>query len=148
MSETFETPQDAEDTFYDAFEEGNLDKMMTAWAASEEIVCIQPLREQVQGQGAVRRSWQELFASGANVEIEIHHKQWIETCEFAIHIVHEQLVFNADRAHLPAPLIATNVYRKIGPGWRLILHHVSPPPPPMPPNSQGMGPGIGPPARF
>lgn len=142
MSETFETAQDAEDTFYDAFEEGDLDKMMTAWADSDDIVCIQPLQVQVQGQRAVRRSWQEVFAAGANVEIEIHHKQWLETSELAIHIVHEQLVFNANRSHLPPPLIATNVYQRFGAGWRLILHHASPPPPPMPP--QGMGPGIGP----
>ena len=144
MPETFNTAQDAEDAFYDALEEGDLDKMMGAWAESEDIVCIQPLREQVQGRRDVRQSWQEVFALGANIEIEIHHKQWIETPEMAIHIVHEQLVFNGDRMRLPPPLIATNIYLKEEPGWRLVLHHASPPPPPMPPNQQGMDPGMGP----
>ncbi len=147
MAETFETAQDAEDTFYDALEEGDLDKMMKAWADSEEIVCIQPLREQVQGRREVRQSWQEVFASGANIEIEIHHKQWVEAPEVAIHIVHEQLVFNGDRMRLPPPLIATNVYLKNELGWRMVLHHASPPPPPMPPNQLDMGPGMGPPAK-
>jgi ketosteroid isomerase-like protein len=147
MAATFDSAQDAEDTFYDALEEGDLDKMMKAWADSEEIVCIQPLREQVQGRKAVRQSWQEVFASGANIEIEIHHKQWIETPEMAIHIVHEQLVFNGDRMRLPPPLMATNVYLKNELSWHLLLHHASPPHPPIPPNQQGMGPGIGPPSN-
>ena len=139
MSEPFNTAQDAEDTFYDAFEEGDLDKMMAAWANSEEITCIQPLSEQVQGQRAVRQSWEKVFATGAKVEIEIHHKQWIETSEMAIHIVHEQLVFNGDRSRLPPPLIATNVYIKNDLGWHMVLHHASPPPPPMPLNQRSMG---------
>ena len=142
MAETFETAQDTEDNFYDAFEEADVDKMMEAWAENEEIVCIQPLREQVRGRMAVRQSWQEVFASGANIEIEVHHKQWIEAPEVAIHIVHEQLVFNGDRTRLPPPLIATNVYLKDELGWRLVLHHASPPPPPMPSNQQGTSPGI------
>ncbi len=148
MSETYETAQDAEDAFYDAFEEADLDKMMEVWSNSEEIVCIQPLREQVQGRTAVRQSWREVFATGVNFEIEIYHKQWIETPGAAIHIVHEQLVLNGDRTRLPPPLVATNVYLKDEQGWHLVLHHASPPPPPMPANQQGMGPGIKLPPNF
>jgi ketosteroid isomerase-like protein len=145
MSTAFETAQDTEDSFYDAFEEADLEKMMSAWDDTQDIACIQPMREAVQGQAAVRESWAELFRSGTDVEIEIHHQHWIETGETAIHIVHEQLILNADRQRKPPPLIATNVYRKGPDGWRMVLHHASPPPPPRMPPVPGMGPGMGPP---
>ncbi|MCP4409320.1 MAG: nuclear transport factor 2 family protein [Gammaproteobacteria bacterium] len=144
MAKLFETAQDAEDAFYDAFEENNLDKMMSAWASENDIACIQPMREQVRGRAAVRSSWEEVFSFGAEMEIEIHHQQWIEMIDVAIHIVHEQLTFKANPTQKPPPLIATNVYRQAGQGWHMVLHHTSPPPPP----PQEAGPGMGVPPRF
>lgn len=144
MAELFETAQDAEDAFYDAFEENDLDKMMNAWDSEDDIACIQPMREQVQGRAAVRSSWEEVFSFGAEMEIEIHHQQWIEMNDVAIHIVHEQLTFKANPTQKPPPLIATNVYRRAGQGWNMVLHHTSLPPPP----PQEAGPGMGVPPRL
>ncbi len=132
----YETPQDAEDAFYDAFEEGDLDRMMAAWSPASDIVCIQPLRDPAVGPDAVRASWNEVFATGNRVEIEILHRHWIEQNDMAVHIVKERLTIDGNVARRPPPLVATNVYRREEDGWRLILHHVSPPPPP---------PGMGPP---
>lgn len=149
MIDTFETAQDAEDVFYDAFEETDLEKMMSAWSNGDDIVCIQPLRKQVQGRAAVIESWKEVFAIDAHVEIEVHHQHWIEIDDIAIHIVHEQLIFNGDRKQMPPVFIATNVYRRGDDGWRIVLHHASPPPPPpMPQVPPGMAPGMGPPPGF
>lgn len=148
MAEPFETAQDAEDAFYDAFEESDLDKMMGAWASGDDIACIHPMREQVQGRAAVRNSWEEVFSFGAEIEIEIHHQQWIEIIDVAIHLVHEQLTFKANPLQKPPPLIATNVYHRADQGWHMVLHHTSPPPPPMPPSPQEAGPGIGVPPRI
>lgn len=134
MAELFETAQDAEDTFYDAFEENDLDKMMGAWASGDNIACIHPMREQVQGREAVRNSWEEVFSFGAEMEIQIHHQQWIVMIDVAIHIVHEQLTFKASPTQKPPPLIATNVYRRADQGWHMVLHHTSPP--------QVAGPGM------
>ena len=140
MSERFETAQDAEDTFYDAFEERDLDKMMTAWSDSDEVICIQPMRTQVQGRVAVRQSWEEVFSANMKFDIEVFHKHWFETTDLAIHIVHEQLIYDENRNQMPPPLVATNVYRKDDRGWYMVLHHVSPPPPPMMPQAAGVDP--------
>lgn len=132
MTDLFETAQDAEDVFYDAFEEGDLDKMMRAWADDEDIVCVLPMREQVLGLTGVRKGWEEVFAAKVEVEINIHHQHWIEIGEVAVHVVHEQLIFDGNRKQMPPPVVATNVYRKGDNGWRMIWHHVSPLAPPVP----------------
>lgn len=140
MTEKFETAQDAEDAFYDAFEERDLDKLMTVWSESDEIICIQPMQTQVQGRTAVRQSWENVFSANMKFDIEILHQHWLESSDLAIHIVHEQLIYNEDRKQMPPPLIATNVYRKDPRGWHMVLHHVSPPPPPIMPQMSGGGP--------
>lgn len=135
----FDTAQDAEDAFYDAFEEGDIDKMMGTWAEGDDIVCVQPMHEQIQGRAAVRHSWEQVFSAGIDIEIEIHHKQWIETANTAIHIVHQLLTFGNNHAQQPPALIATNIYlRDEEHGWHLVVHHASPPPPPMPANQPGI----------
>ena len=40
---TFDDPQAAEDAYYDAFDEHDLDKMMSVWADSDETVCLLPM---------------------------------------------------------------------------------------------------------
>ena len=142
MLNVFETPQDTEDAFYDAFEEGNIDAMMSAWAARDDIVCIQPMRRQAIGRQGVREAWEEVFSSGARLEVEVHHQHWAESGDCAIHIVLEQLTLNGDTSNRPPPILATNLYRNYGDGWLLVLHHASPPPPP-PGMSQGTPPGAG-----
>ncbi|MEA3413689.1 MAG: nuclear transport factor 2 family protein [Pseudomonadota bacterium] len=142
MPNAFETAQDAEDAFYDAFEEGSIDAMMAAWAARDDIVCIQPMRHQAIGRQAVRDAWQEVFSSDARLEVEVHHQHWAESDDCAIHIVHEQLTMNGDTRNRPPPIVATNLYRNYGDGWLMVLHHASPPPPP-PGMVQGMPPGAG-----
>lgn len=142
MIDHFETPQDAEDTFYDAFEDNDVEKMMSVWADSEDIICITPMRKQALGRVAVRKIWEELFASGVKVEIEIHHQYWIEMGEVALHLVHEQLIFNEDRRRMPPPLIVTNAYHRESTEWHLVLHQASPPPPPIVPQPPGVGSGM------
>jgi ketosteroid isomerase-like protein len=140
MVDTFETAQDAEDVFYDALEETDLEKMMSAWSDEEDIICIQPMRNEVRGRTAIRNSWKEIFAANAQLEIEIHHQHWIEMSDAAVHVLHARLIFNGDRTHRLPPLITTNIFRRGEKGWRMVLHHASLPPPPPMPQAPGMKP--------
>jgi ketosteroid isomerase-like protein len=132
MAKQFDSAQDAEDAFYDAFEESDIDKMMDTWADNDDIACVQPMNEQIQGRTAVRQSWEQVFSAGMEVDIEIHHQQWIETANTAIHIVHQQLTFAEGRAQKLPALVVTNIYLHDDGGWHLVVHHASPQPPPMP----------------
>ncbi len=129
MASQFETPQDTEDAFYDAFEAHDMDAMTAVWDATDDIACVQPMGPVLQGRSAVLDSWQSIFRHPQAPEVEIHHRQWIESADLAVHIVEEKVSMPGGPPDQPA-LIASNVYRRTQSGWRLVMHQVSPPPPP------------------
>ena len=137
MTQAFGSPQDAEDVFYDAFEAHDIEAMMGVWDEAEDIVCVQPMGPVLQGQAAVRDSWEEVFRHRQTPDIEVHHRAWIENEGLAMHVVEEGFTIPGV-AQKPPPLIVCNVYRHTQSGWRLVLRQVSPPPPGM----QGAPPGV------
>ena len=46
-----------------------------------------------------------------------------------MHSVHENITIEGEGA-APNPVVATNVYLRVGPGWRMVAHHASPAPGP------------------
>lgn len=127
MSLIFSSPQDAETAFYDAFQNGNIEAMMSIWSNDEDIICIHPNSPRLQGRELIQESWLQIFASEVEVRFEIADAQYIQDALLSIHIVHEYLYINGDRRRRP-PVIATNVYQLTSKGWRMILHHASPSP--------------------
>jgi len=122
MTKIFDTPQEAEDAFYDALEEGDLEQLLTVWADSEDICCLLPMYPLA-----------HLFSRGSGVSLSITHLHWIESGDVAIHHVEEVLQdVPPDRAP-PPPFYGTNIFRKDSSGWHLLLHLNSPTPAPPPP---------------
>jgi ketosteroid isomerase-like protein len=125
---SFATPQGAEAAFYHAFEQADIEAMMTVWADADDIECIHPLRPRLHGKAAVRSGWEEIFADSPAIRFEIREAQYYQDGGLAIHVVHEHIKVNGESGTRP-PIIATNVYRRDAAGWRMILHHASPAPP-------------------
>jgi len=137
MSERFPTPQDAEDAFYDAIDEQNLDAMMAVWEDSDDVACLLPMTPFVRGRG-VRAAWDPLLNGAHPVEIQVTHLYWVEGAQLALHYVEER-VSSAGQPPQSPPMYATNVYR-LGPdGWRMILHQNAPYPPPADRAAAGRG---------
>ena len=125
----FATPQDAEDAFYDAIEEQDLETLETLWEEGDDIACLLPMKPLFIGRQAVLAAWQRLFDDDHHLDIQVKHLAWVEAPPLAIHYVEEQAkVSGQDRAG--PPLYATNIYRKGADGWHLILHQNAPAPPP------------------
>lgn len=137
MPMEFASPQDAEDALYDALEAGDLDGLMAVWENSDRIACLLPMTPLLQGRTAVRQGWQRLVESAVTPEIRIHHREWVESGEVAIHLV-EEWVMIPDSSQPPLQIFASNVYRRTPSGWRLVVHQASPlPPPPNDPRMPG-----------
>jgi len=136
MSQTFATPQDAEDAFYDAIDERDLDAMMAVWENSDDIACLLPMQPLTQGRDHMRGVWQPILGGDFNLDIEVRHLHWVEFGELAIHYV-EEIAKVSGQSQPQPPVYATNIYRKSDNGWFLILHQNSPAPPP-----PGMMPGM------
>jgi len=133
MTKTYDTPQEAEDGFYDALEEGDLKQLMFVWAESEDVSCLLPMYPLVQGRAAVKDVFSHLFSRGNGVSLSINHLHWIESGDIAIHQVEEVLQNVPPGSTPPPPFYGTNVFRKDSSGWHLLLHQNSPTPAPAPP---------------
>jgi len=130
MTPTYNTPQDAEDAFYDALDEGDLEQMLSVWAESDDICCLLPMHAMIQGRQGVDDLFTNLFSRGRGVSLAINHLGWIETDDMAIHQVEETLLGAPADTSPPPPFYGTNIYRKNATGWRLIVHQNAPTPQP------------------
>jgi len=134
MSQVYDTPQDAEDAFYDALEEGDLDRLLSVWADSDDICCLLPMYPLIRGRRNVADVFAHLFSQGHGVALSITHIGWIETDEIAIHQIEEAIQSPAGGSSPPPPFYGTNIYRKFDNGWRLLVHQNAPTPAPPPPD--------------
>jgi hypothetical protein len=130
MPQTYHTPQQAEDAFYDALEEGDPDKLLSVWAESDDVRCLLPMQPIVLGHKGVTDLFTKVLSGGRGVSLAIKHLGWIETDDIAIHHVEETIQTQASGAPPQAPLYGINIYRRLAGSWRLIVHMNSPTPPP------------------
>ena len=128
MSTPFSTPQDAEDAYYDAIDERDIDAMMAVWEDSDETLCLLPMMPAQQGNADIRQAWEPLLGPGMQLDMTVKHLSWIESGEIAIHLIEEQV--QAPGQPGSQSVYATNIYRKGADGWRILVHQNSPTPPP------------------
>ena len=133
MSEKiFPTAQDAENAFYEALDRRDLEAMMAVWSEDEEILCVHPMGPRLTGQDQVRTSWAKLFSGDTAARVHISHQVAITGMMIAVHSVQENFTLEGEQGQRledrPAPIVATNVYLRMGAGWRMIVHHASPAP--------------------
>lgn len=122
---TWTTPEAAQQAFYAAFEAGDLAAMMQVWADLPEICCIHPMGKALRGLAAVQEGWAGIFASGMRLHFVLEPLQWQRTDELAISVLIEHIHVAGEIRPRP-PILATNVFRQMADGWRMLLHHASP----------------------
>jgi ketosteroid isomerase-like protein len=124
----FDTPQDAEDAFYDALETGNHQAMAQVWEDSDAIACLLPMTPLIMGR-EVLQLWQSLLEQAGAFDIQVRHLGWIDTGDIAIHLIEEHMQ-GPSTDQPTAPIYGTNIFRRGSDGWRLLIHQNSPTPPP------------------
>lgn len=123
----FASPEDAEQAFYDAFGQADLDAMLAVWEAAGDIACIHPLGPLLLGYEAVAESWRALFNAGPGMHFRVRLRRNTATAEMSLRLV-EEIIHVVGEAVPRAPILVTNVYRRGPRGWRMVLHHASPSP--------------------
>lgn len=124
----FHTPQEAEAAFYHALTKRDIDMMMAVWAEDETISCVHPMGPAHTGRAAVKKSWQGVFRSSPPMKFLIEERSLTQDGSLAVHVVLEHI--RVERQPPAPPVVATNVYRLMPDGWRMVLHHASPGPAP------------------
>ncbi len=116
---------DVEAAFYDALQNGDIDKLMACWADEDEIVCVHPGGPRVVGLTAIRATFESMFSNGT-VRAWPERLRKVETLGSAVHHLVERVEVLTPQGPRQAWVIATNVYHKTAQGWRLVAHHASP----------------------
>jgi len=115
---------DAEQAFYDALENANLEGLMDLWSEDDEVVCIHPGGARLVGLNAIRNSWKAMFANGP-IHARRAQVQITQGSMAAVHSVIEQVIVAQQGATAVVNVYATNVFFKGPQGWRMVLHHAS-----------------------
>jgi uncharacterized protein (TIGR02246 family) len=119
------SPDDIEQQFYEALQQGDLEKLMAVWSDDDEIACVHPGGQRLIGSAAIRASFEAMFAGGA-VDITLDHVRRARSHAASVHSVIERVRMMTGDGPQSAWVAATNVYVLTGLGWRLVAHHASP----------------------
>jgi ketosteroid isomerase-like protein len=116
---------DTETTFYEALQQGDLDRLMSVWSDDEEIACVHPGGPRLVGESSIRAAFEAIFANGP-VQVSLQQVRRLESGHCEVHHVLEKVQALTPEGLQTAFVLATNVYLRTALGWRMVLHHASP----------------------
>lgn len=122
MADKFNTPEEAEIAFYEAIEQADIQALGRVWSLDDNIVCIHPGANRIEGRAQVLESFSDMFAESPSIGFSISDALQTESDGLAIHLVREEIEFDGQ---LVSIMVSTNIYHMEDGGWRMLLHHSS-----------------------
>jgi len=122
VAEKYNTPEEAEIAFYEAIEQGDIRALGRVWSLDDNIVCIHPGANRIEGRTQVLESFSEMFVESPSISFSISDALQTESDGLAIHLVREEIEFDGQ---LVSVMVSTNIYHIEDGGWRMLLHHSS-----------------------
>ena len=123
----FGSAQEAEAAFYAAFQMSDIEGMALIWD-DHEAVCIHPFGDRIEGKLAIMQSWQQIFAHDVQLRFTLIDLWVFSGDSHGIHLVRENISVDESEGVKTMVVLATNAYRRVDDGWRMILHNASPAP--------------------
>lgn len=134
----------ANQDFYRAFSQKNLDGIAAAWSKSMDCICIHPGRPALKGWEKIQESWDQIFKNTEAFQLATDIIAVETSDSFGYVALVERLVQTIDGRRIEVQSLATNIFQNISGNWYLVHRHSSPILPPMRPD-QPPGPGDSPP---
>ena len=114
-----------EAAFYEALQQGDIEKLMACWADEDEVVCVHPGGPRVVGTLAIRAAFDAMFSNGS-IRAVPQQVRKVESLTSVVHNVLERIEVLTQGGPAHAYVLATNVYHRTAQGWRMVVHHASP----------------------
>lgn len=118
---------EANEAFYQALQSRDFSSMDRCWSHDEEVACTHPGWHRLDGWGEVARSWVAIFANSRPWKVGCENARAILSGDLAVVVCIERMETVGGEGE-PARMQATNVFRRVDGGWRIIHHHASPMP--------------------
>lgn len=109
-------------TFYEAFENRDLDAMSDVWDHADHVTCVHPGWSILTGWGAVAASWFAIFGGPQQLQFIVTDERAVVVGDTAWVTCNENLLDGAGTQSVAA----TNVFVRTAAGWKLVHHHGSP----------------------
>lgn len=117
---------EANERFYMAMNLAEIVEMDEVWVDDSSAVCVHPGREAIIGYGQIRESWLIIFTSSGAMSIVAGNERITVAGDVAWVCCTETISLMMDEGLSAAATQATNIFRRIGGRWRMIVHHASP----------------------
>ncbi|SDH79974.1 Ketosteroid isomerase-related protein [Sinosporangium album] len=122
----------ANQAFYTAIEDADLDRMTEVWAEDTEagkVSCVHPGWPLLSGRAEVLRSWALIMANTPYIQFVLTDVSTTVIGDVAILTCAENILTAGDAgdaSFAAGKVVATNTFVRTGGGWRLWMHHGSP----------------------
>jgi ketosteroid isomerase-like protein len=122
-----EAVEEANERFYRALENADLDEMSEVWLHEDWVKCVHPGWELIIGWDGVFQSWENIFSAPGGMRVSATDVEIKIEGDFALVSCNENIAIFLDRTSAPvsARTTATNLFHRIGGRWRMIHHHAS-----------------------
>ena len=118
----------ANEKFYRAFNARDLDAMKEIWSSHQNVTCVHPGWNPLNGFEPIMDSWQGIFKNSGNMDIQISDINMLTSNDLAWVSCVEKLYTIASHGVLASKVFSTNLFKLNQDGWKMIMHHASPMP--------------------
>ncbi len=116
----------ANEKFYKAFNARDLDAMKEVWSSHENVTCVHPGWNPLNGFEPIMESWQGIFKNSGNMDIQASDVTVIASENLAWVSCVEKLYTIAAHGVLASKVFSTNLFQLNDGDWKMIMHHASP----------------------
>jgi ketosteroid isomerase-like protein len=115
----------ANQRFYEAFEQLDIEAMSAVWLHSERTRCIHPGWRTLRGWPAIRQSWIAIFSNTEEIKFTLTEISVNLSDRMAWVSCLENIIDSGNVLPVVSTIEATNIFELIGSQWRLVQHHAS-----------------------
>ena len=117
---------EANGNFYNAFNARDLEAMKKVWSSKENITCVHPGWDPLNGFEPIMKSWKGIFKNSGNMNIEASDISVITSEGLALVSCVEKLYTIATNGVLASEVFSTNIFKLEEGSWKMVMHHASP----------------------
>ena len=118
--------REANERFYMAMNSLEIDEMDEVWMDDVSAICVHPGREAIIGYERIRESWMTIFSASNSMSIAASNERITVAMDVAWVACTETISMMTEEGLAAAAAQATNIFRRRGDTWQMVLHHASP----------------------
>jgi hypothetical protein len=117
--------EEANNRFYQAFQNLSIEKMEKVWDLGDDTVCIHPGWDLFTGWLAIRESWIIIFQNTSRINFLITNTKIRIFNDNAVVVCLENMESIIGEHTIKSGILATNIFKKFDNEWLMIHHHGS-----------------------